>query len=201
MKKAPIFKTTLDNYLAELAAIDMRSRADLLGGDFCSGSLFLSFYGERYRISRDGIFDAREQTANFSVSIVLCRYILDCPQGIPGHGDWVTYREFKDAGPLVGYFTSNTNRTIETTFAGNHGALKSACLKAGGKFTDNPAYDIACRFNMLPRIPVFFRFNDQDDEFPAQASLLFRRSAETFLDMESLAIGGTYLAGRLIGDL
>jgi dienelactone hydrolase len=53
-------------------------------------------------------------------------------------------------------------------------------------------------FEMLPRVPVFFRFNDRDDLFPAQTSILFRQSAEKHIDMECLAIGGTYLTGLLI---
>jgi hypothetical protein len=201
MERAPIFKTTLKNYLAELADIDFRSRADILGGTFRDGSLFLSFYGDLHRVSSEGIFDSQQQKANFAVSIVLCRYILDCPDAIPEHGEWVTYREFKDAGPLVGYFTSNANKIIETTFADRKGALKRACLGMGAIFFNDPSYDISCQFNLLPRIPVYLRFNDRDDEFPAQASILFRVSAEKFLDMECLAIGGTYLAGMLINNV
>ena len=41
------------------------------------------------------------------------------------------------------------------------------------------------------------RFNDCDREFPAQCAVLFPQSAEVFLDMECMAIGGTLLAGTL----
>jgi len=33
-------------------------------------------------------------------------------------------------------------------------------------------------------------FNDKDDEFPAQGSVLFEKRAEKFLDMECLAMVG-----------
>lgn len=49
----------------------------------------------------------------------------------------------------------------------------------------------------LPRIPVLLRFNDRDEDFPAQCAVLFPRSAETFLDLECMAIGATLLAGML----
>lgn len=62
---------------------------------------------------------------------------------------------------------------------------------------DDPSWDISVAFDMLPRIPVRLRFNDKDDEFPAQSSILFRQSAESYIDMESLAIGATYLTGML----
>jgi len=50
----------------------------------------------------------------------------------------------------------------------------------------------------LPRVPVVLNFNDTDDLFPANCSVLYRASAELFLDMECLAMTGTLLAGRLI---
>ena len=78
--------------------------------------------------------------------------------------------------------------------------MRNACAKMGGQFVNEPAFDVACMFDMLPRIPVFFRFNDRDSTFPAQTSILFRQSAEKHIDMECLAIGGTYLTGYLIGN-
>jgi hypothetical protein len=35
-------------------------------------------------------------------------------------------------------------------------------------------------------------FNDKDDEFPAQCSVLFEKRAEKFLDMECLAMVGMH---------
>ena len=89
--------------------------------------------------------------------------MLQCPEAAPAVGEWVTYREFKDAAPLTGYFTTNTNKIVETTFSGKLAALEAACQKAGGRFVDTPSFDLAVTFEFLPRIPVYFRFNDQDD--------------------------------------
>ena len=43
--------------------------------------------------------------------------------------------------------------------------------------------------------------NDKDEEFPAQCAVMFPQSAEAFLDMECMAIGGTLLAGTLTRSL
>jgi hypothetical protein len=40
-------------------------------------------------------------------------------------------------------------------------------------------------------------FNDKDDEFPAQCSVLFERRAQKFLDMECLAMVGTHFFKNL----
>ena len=119
---------------------------------------------------------------------------------MPEPGGWVTYRDFRNAAPLTDYFTTNTNKIIETSFAGKLAALDDACRRIGGRLVEEPSFDLAVTFDLLPRIPVYFRFNDRDDEFPAQSSMLFRQSAEYYLDMECLAVGGALLAGLLISE-
>ncbi len=198
MKKAEVFEVTYHNYLQQIADIDLISRAAILGAKVIDGALEIPFYGEPHRVSKAGVLKASSQRATFAVSVLLCCYVLQCPEKEPEPGEWVTYREFKDAGPLTGYFTTNTNKIIETTFAGRTNLLKSACRRMGGSFVEAPAFDVAVMFQMLPRIAVFLRFNDRDDLFPAQSSILFRQSAEKHIDMECLAIGGTYLTGLLI---
>ncbi|MFC1868393.1 DUF3786 domain-containing protein [Thermodesulfobacteriota bacterium] len=49
----------------------------------------------------------------------------------------------------------------------------------------------------MPRIPVVLRFNDADNLCPAQCSILFRQSAEIFLDFRSMGITGTFLTGNI----
>ncbi|MGW8187262.1 MAG: DUF3786 domain-containing protein, partial [Desulfobacterales bacterium] len=179
---------------------DLLSRAETLGATACEGVLIFPLYGIPHRVSKKGILDAGGQKANFAASVVLCRYILQCPATVPAPGGWVTYRDFRDAAPLIGYFAENTNKVIETGFAGKRAALEDTCRRIGGRFEESSSFDLAVVFDFLPRIPVYLRFNDRDDEFPAQSSVLFRRSAECYLDMECLAIGGTLLAGLLISE-
>lgn len=200
MRRAAVFGTTLEDYLTQIGAIDLVSRAETLGATAREGALVLPLYGIPHRVSKEGVFDAGGQKANFAASVVLCRYILKCPAAVPAPGGWVTYRDFRDAAPLIGYFAANTNKVIETTFAGKLTMIEDACRRIGGRILEEPSFDLAVAFDFLPRIPVYLRFNDRDDEFPAQSSVLFRQSAECYLDMECLAIGGTLLTGLLIGE-
>jgi hypothetical protein len=198
-KKSEVFEKTYKDYLRQLSEIGYFAQAEILGADISGKNIIIPFYGEPYRISDTGIADSQGMQANFSVCVVLCKYIILCPEQIPAGGKWVTYREFKDAGPLTVYFANNTNRIIENSFYDNPEALEKACKNSGGiPFHDNSSHDLSMIFNALPRIPVLLRFNFEDDDFPAQCSVLFNQSAEKFLDMESLAIAGTFLTGVLI---
>ena len=200
--KATVFEETYRHYLARIAGLDLTARADLLGAETEGADLVIPLYGTPYRLSRRGVFKPSGEPVNYAVCVVLCCYLLQCPDATPPTGAWVTYREFKDAGPLVGYFTANTNKVIETAFAGNLPGLEEASRGLGGRpIEDGAGHDLSLVFDFLPRIPVRLNFNDRDDEFPAQCSILFRRATETYLDMECTAIGGTFLAGLLTRHL
>ena len=83
-------------------------------------------------------------------------------------------------------------------FLGKLAELAEACRQTGGVSheADMP-YDLAMRFEALPRVSLLLLFNDRDDEFPAGCKMLFNRHAEAYLDPESLAMTGSMLAKRL----
>jgi hypothetical protein len=153
------------------------------------------FFGIPHRISADGIADSRGDRPSHTVCVILCKYLLMCPQTEPTGSDWVTYREFKDAAPFVAGFANNAEKPIGRTFSGRLSDLEQAGLGLDGKLVDvGVASDLVMRFEALPKVPVLMLFNDRDEEFPAQCTLLFERRAEKYLDMECLAMIGWVLS-------
>ncbi|MBT8329311.1 MAG: DUF3786 domain-containing protein [Desulfofustis sp.] len=199
MEKSAVFEETYRHYLAELGTMDYLARADLLGVEADGEELIIPLYNRTYSVSSTGI-NAREGAAlNDAVRVILAKYVLTCPAQLPPlSGKWMTYREFRGAGPLVSYFTSNTNKSIEQHFSGALMRLEQCCRALGAQIEDNDSYDLSVSLQALPRIPVVLNFNDADDMFPAACSILYRASAEQFLDMECLAMTGTLLAGLLL---
>ena len=198
----PDFETTYTSLRKRLTEINFSAIKTSLGAKIQDNALVISFYGIPHRVSRSGVTDMVGGEINPALSVVLCQYVLNCPQDVPaGDEELVTFREFEASGPLSGYFVENTQKLIAGAFAGNISALEARCKKLEGVLhtDDNASHDLSVQFNALPRIPVFLRFNDRDEEFPAQCAILFRRSAEQFLDLQSLSVCGTFLAGSLIG--
>lgn len=199
MQQSHVFAETYQFYLEELSKIDITAKADLLGVRVENGTLRIPFYNREYLVSKARITDSDGKAVIPAVQVVLSKYILTCPMELPPLSDrLVTYREFRDAAPLISYFTTNTNKIIETTFAGNISALRERCLAIGGEIKPSETYDLSVQFFAFPRIPVLLNFNDREELFAATASLLYRASAECFIDMECLAMTGTLLAGKLI---
>ena len=200
--KSPIFEETYKNYLAQLAGIDFLSRAKTLGITIQDGEALIPFLRTPYRVSPNGVFDPLGKEPLHAVSVVLCRYLLLCPDKAPFGEGWVSYKDFKDAGPFVGGFVNNTEKALVKFFSGRLPQLKEACRILGGHSSDlELSYQVVLQFDILPKIPLLLLFNDKDEEFPAQCSLLFQKKAESYLDMECLAILGWFLTEALIQAL
>jgi hypothetical protein len=197
--KAPIFEETVRNYLAQVAQIDLSEISETLGITIEEGAALISFLGKTYRVSSSGVFDDSGLEPIHAIRIVLCRYLLLAPPALPRQGeDWVSYKDFRDAAPFVSGFVNNSERAIARNFSGRLGQLRQA---AGCLGAVPPALELSYQFTgqiqALPQIPLLLLFNDEDEDFPAQCTLLFQRRAEKFLDMECLAIIGWLLADSL----
>lgn len=199
MQKAAIFEHTYRHYLSEIGTIDYLAKADTLGVGTDGDALIIPLYDQTYAVSARSIRGLENTAVTDAVRVVLAKYVLTCPETLVTEpGPWVTYRDFKDAAPLVSSFTTNTNKTIETQFSGQLDLMKQRCQSLGGVPEINELYDFSVSFKVLPRVPVVLNFNDADDLFPAACSILYRESVRHYLDMECLAVTGTLLAGKLI---
>ena len=136
---------------------------------------------------------------SYSICIVLFKYVLLCPESVPVKGAWASFRDFRDAGPLVVFFANEVEALIAQNFQGKTALLASAAEKLGGRTPDAGfSQDLSVQFDPLPRVSMLMLFNDRDEEFPAQCSVLFERRTEAYLDMESVAVLGHILSGTLV---
>jgi hypothetical protein len=198
MQQAEIFEQIYQDYLAQVAQVDMAKIKDRLGITIDGETAIIPFYGIPHRISPQGIEDAQGKRPSHAVSVILCQYILLCPENDLQVGqnntEWVTYKDFEDASPYVHGFLNTAEKPVSQAFANRLTDLEKASQElGGGAVTGEFSSDLAVRFDALPKIPVLMLFNDQDEEFPAQCSILFQRQAEQYLDMECLAIIGMVL--------
>jgi len=196
--KSPVFKKTYTEYLAQISGIDFSAKQDRIGVKLDGHEIVVPFFGKPYRFSSSDISDPFGNRPDFGTCVVLCKYLLLCPAGYPHESDWVSYRDFKDSGPLTHFFVSNVENPIAATFSGLVGELKKVCVALGGTRPDiELSYDLIMRFDPLPKVPLLMLFNNADDDFPANCSVLFERRAEKYLDAESLAILGGIFTDRL----
>jgi hypothetical protein len=198
MNKSSVFEETYSNYLARIVELDFTKIAGRLGAEMSGDELIIPLFGNPHRISNQGLSDLSGNRPDFSVCVVLFKYLLLCPDDDPGEDDWVSFKDFKDAAPFAGAFVNYTEAPLANHFAGGLARLKAAARALNGQppAADFP-YDLCLQFPVLPKVPVLLLFNDADEEFAARCAVLFERRAEKYLDMECLAMVGMQLFERL----
>ena len=194
MDKQSVFKETYQNYLDQISKIDLHKRSEKLGGRIEKDEMVVSFFGKPYRISSRGITDPFGKQPLMGICVLLCKYLLLCPDVPSLDKEWVSFRDFKNTAPLIHSFVNHTERPIARIFSNRLEDLSVACEKLGG---ENPGlglnYQLIMKLYPLPKVSVLLLFDDADEEFPAQCKVLFERRAENYLDPECLAILGTLL--------
>lgn len=195
MREAKIFDEIYQNYLEKILNLDRLWLRDRLAVEIHDTDIIMPFYGVTYRICPEGITDGQGCRPSHSVSVILCKYLLLCPENEPTEADWVTYKDFKDAAPFFEGFLNNAQRPISRNFAGRLEDLRKACAElTGSPIQAEISADLVMKLDALPKVPVLLVFNDRDEDFPAHCSLLFERRAEKYLDMECLAMTGWALS-------
>jgi hypothetical protein len=194
-----VFDETYTAYLSRIGDIDLEQHQAILGYEIQDGQAAIPFFNTTLYASSRGIFDSHGKTPQLSVSVILCKYLLMCPDAVPPSGGLTAFKDFKDAAPLVHFFSNSVQGDVVRNFGGNAPALEKACVALGGEpYGADIAYQVKYRFRGLPRIPLFLFFNDAEEGFEAQCGILFERSTEAFLDMESAAMLAGTLSRKLI---
>ena len=98
---------------------------------------------------------------------------------------WVPLRELEGVGHAYqGFADRGIDKLVE--FFGHKGELfLEAGLKLGGKKFD--VGDVGIKINILPNVPMAFGLWTADEEFPADATILYDCSAVKELHVEDLA--------------
>lgn len=189
--KGSIYQQNFDTYLELIKDIRLDSLAHRLGAKFEKEKIHIQFFNHQYYVSAEGISNPSGQKPSYDICVILCKYILLCPDSPPSDHEWVSYRNFKNSAPLINYFKNEVEEAIASLFSQKLTTLQQAGdLLAGYQPSLKVDYDFMIQFDALPLIPVLLLYNDSDEEFKATCSIMFEAQAETYLDCECLAMLG-----------
>jgi len=184
----PIFEKNYGDYLQQLDDRDLSLWEPVLGitVDRESKTAEIPFFKTVFRVSPSGVLDNSGKRPDYAICVILLKYLLTCPEKVPPEKEWVHFRNTGDAvqGQSEG-LAASASKEISERFTGGLDRLQTAVEALGGLSppTEYP-YDLSAVIMALPRIPILLLFNDADEDFPAQANILYERRAEDFLDAE-----------------
>jgi hypothetical protein len=105
---------------------------------------------------------------------------------------WIAYREIEGASFYFSAFVKRAVDPLKKVFGQNLKGFTTAAKTLGG----NPIQfgDAGFEFNPFPRVPVQLIVWEGDDEFPAEANILFDQTVGAILSPEDIA----WLAGMIV---
>jgi hypothetical protein len=204
------FQFALDRARADWAAADSARCAALAGCTLSPGcataqhGIIVPFFGRPHVVTHpDGNVRALNPShveepprdAHVSIQIVLLHHLLTA-DGTPPADRWLAFRELPDGLFYAQAFAGHAEGLLAEKLGANLDGFRRAAESLGGSPLDlaNAAY----RFQAFPRLAVAVLLWEGDEDFPAQARILFDAHAGHYLPTEDLAGIGDWLAHHLI---
>jgi hypothetical protein len=194
-KLAPVVKDAQ----ARLRAIDRAVVAEHSGAEIDrDGSLRVEFLRRTYVIDHAEWTVRRTEDgatpSSFIQSLILT--YLSTADGTPSIDRWVGFRELPNGLFYASAFQGYTGAELIRNLNGDVAAFRQASEKLKGEAL--AIGDAGYVFQVLPHLKLAVVIWAGDDEFPAQAQVLFQESAPHYLVTEGLAIVGSLVIAQII---
>ncbi len=115
--------------------------------------------------------------------VLILHYLQGCRPRLADR--WVAYRELPGAGFYFGAFVKRAVEPLKKVFGQNVAALRQAAAKLGAIPIETGS--VGFQLDILPYAPVQMIVWEGDDEFPAEANILFDAAVGQYLSPEDAA--------------
>ena len=119
------------------------------------------------------------------LEILLLRILLE-GTSLPAVNKFLAYQELPHGAAYLPAFNRRCTLRIAKQFS-SASHLEQACLALGATNIESKA-DAACQFEFLSNVFVQFLYWEADDEFPAQAQVLFSDNVTAFFTSEDMVV-------------
>jgi len=162
------------------------------------GNFRLTFFWQEYVVSADDFTvrraDTGDEVSSFTQSLILT-YLVTADGTTPS-SRWIGFRELPDGMFYVRAFQGYTGDRLVRELQGGVAAFRAAAGRLGGEPLE--IGDAGYAFTVLPRVHLALVYWEGDEEFPAQARVLFEDTAAHYMPTDGLAILGSQLVGRVL---
>lgn len=180
---------------AARAALVRRPPATLAarsGGTAVPGGIALSYFGHPLTVSFPGLVASPGLPDMERVLVV--RY-LAADGDVPDPGDWVSFHQLPGGSFYEPAYRRRATARIVAAFGGAPDRFRAAGLAAGG--SPGKFGDVSVLIPAFPRVEAVVVLHRADEEFPADAGVLFRQNVTAFLSLEDVAVLSGVIASRL----
>jgi hypothetical protein len=196
MPRIDDYKNARKLAIEKLATVSFDTILQRTGFESVEANRFrISFLNRVYHISFPELEFEDEAESQKEVpiqeQILILHYMLS-PAASPLSDNWISYREIPGASFYYSAFVRRAIDPLKKVFGQNADGLLRVGEILGGKTIDTG--DVGYEFRLFPNIPVRLILWAGDDEFPAEANIVFNENIGGILSPEDIA----WLAGMVV---
>jgi hypothetical protein len=197
------YKAAVALAAAELRNMDPREAAARAGAQFDQRDgrpgVILAYFGRPHWISWPDVqvgYWEGEGEVNLQEQILMLHY-LQTTQGKPPTGEQIDFRQVPGGNFYFSAFEGRAKAPLLKVFGHDLDLYRRVAAAMGGRPV--PLGDMAMVYQALPLVPITHVLWRGDEEFPANANLLFDQTIVTHLPTEDIAAISGMSVYRLMG--
>lgn len=157
----------------------------------------LIYFGSEYIIDRKGIvhIPGTKKEIPYNDRTLILQYLCQA-SGLPPRGKWISFLELPNGRHHYAPFQTDGTIPLAEKFGNSPALFEQAARKMGGLPINYG--DVGYKIPALPKLPLAVILWEGDEEFPAQANILFDSVAPTHLSTAALWVLGVELANKML---
>ena len=164
-------------------------------------ALYITYFSRKLRIDRkNGVITDQGVRPGFDTVMNIYNTFYYAAEHPVAYGNLVAFRQVKRVYPFEAAYRRTIIFRLQKTFSGKTAELKKACEILGG--TPLPQGDVGYVLPVFPFLNIAVLFWDKDEEFDAQANMLFDSEITEFMHEENVvcvAADAVYYLTRAAG--
>ena len=147
--------------------------------------LYIIYFSKRFRIDRkNGFITEDGKSPGFDTVMNIYNTFYYSAAHPVASGNLVAFRQVKRVYPFEAAYRRTIISRLQELFAGNTEELRKACEVLGGTLL--PQGDVGYVLPVFPFLNIAVLFWDKDEEFEAQANMLFDSEITEFMHEENV---------------
>lgn len=193
------YQLTCEKWRRIFLEMDQKELAERFGLEQDEEAFYIVYYHQKYRLDKKNgmivLNDDPERSLSFNTVMSIYNLFYYSKPYAQVRGEFVPFRQVKRAAPFDPAFKKTVIDVLAESFEGRADLLEKACISMGG--TPVRQGDVGYILKAFDWMPVMVVFWDGDDEFKAQANILFDADITDFLHEETVVCIGADLVKRL----
>ncbi len=179
------YEQVIENWREKFLEMDQETLIRKFDLEADEEALYITYFSRKLRIDRkNGVITDRGVRPGFDTVMNIYNTFYYAAEHPVASGNLVAFRQVKRVYPFEAAYRRTIISRLQEIFSGKTAELEKACKALGG--IPLPQGDVGYVLPVFPFLNIAVLFWDKDEEFDAQANMLFESEITEFMHEENV---------------